>query len=80
VRWHLDEVFVKINGRLCYLWRAVDHEGEVLESVVTAKRDKAAALKFLKRIMKKYGRSQTLVTAWPSPAVETVDANSPLDC
>src|SRR5476649_1243106 len=61
-RWNLDEVFVKINGRLCYLWRAVDHEGEVLESVVTAKRDKAAALKFLKRIMKKYGRSQTLVT------------------
>jgi putative transposase len=61
-RWHLDEVFVKINGRLCYLWRAVDHEGEVLESVVTAKRDKAAALKFLKRIMKKCGRSQTVVT------------------
>jgi putative transposase len=61
-RWHLDEVFVKINGRLCYLWRAVDHEGEVLESVVTAKRDKAAALKFLKRIMKKYGRSQTVGT------------------
>jgi putative transposase len=61
-RWHLDEVFVKINGRLCYLWRAVDHEGEVLESVVTAKRDRAAALKFLKRIMKKYGRSQTVVT------------------
>jgi ATP-dependent exoDNAse (exonuclease V) alpha subunit len=42
-RWHLDEVFVKINGKFCYLWRAVDHEGEVLETVVTAKRDKAAA-------------------------------------
>ena len=55
-RWHLDEAFVKVNGELCYLWRAVDHEGEVLEAVVTAKRDKAAALKFLKRIMKKYGR------------------------
>ena len=55
-RWHLDEVFVKVNGKLCYLWRAVDHEGEVLEAVVTAKRDKAAALKFLKRIMKRYGR------------------------
>jgi putative transposase len=41
-RWHLDDVFVKINGKLCYLWRAVDHEGEVLETVVTAKRDKAA--------------------------------------
>ena len=44
-RWHLDEVFVKINGKLCYLWRAVDHEGEVLEAVATTKRDKAAALK-----------------------------------
>ena len=61
-RWHLDEVFVKINGKLCYLWRAVDHEGEVLEAVVTARRDKAAALKLLKRIMKKYGRPQSIVT------------------
>jgi putative transposase len=58
----LDEVFVKVNGKLCYLWRAVDHEGEVLEAVVTAKRDKAAALKLLKRIMKKYGRPRTIVT------------------
>ena len=61
-RWHLDEVFVKVNGKLCYLWRAVDHEGEVLEAVVTAKRDKAAAPKFLKRIMKTYGRPQRIVT------------------
>jgi putative transposase len=60
--WHLDEAFVKINGKLCYLWRAVDHEGEVLEAVVTAKRDKASALKLLKRIMKKYGLPQTIVT------------------
>src|SRR3984885_8490930 len=61
-RLHLDEAFVKINGKLCYLWRAVDHEGEVLEAVVTARRDKAAALKFLKRIMKKYGRPRKVVT------------------
>ena len=61
-RWHLDEAFVKVNGKLCYLWRAVDHEGEVLEAVVTAKRDKAAALKLLKRIMKKYGRPREIVT------------------
>jgi putative transposase len=58
----LDEVFVKINGKLCYLWRAVDHEGAVLETVVTARRDKAAALKLLKRIMKKYGRPRSIVT------------------
>jgi putative transposase len=61
-RWHLDEVFVKVNGKLRYLWRTVDHEGEVLEAVVTAKRGKAAALKLLKRIMKKYGRPQSIVT------------------
>ena len=52
---------MKINGKLCYLWRAVDREGEVLETVVTAERDKAAALKFLKRIMKKYGRPKNVV-------------------
>ena len=61
-RWHLDEVFVKVNGKLRYLWRAVDHEGEVLEAVVTARRDKAAALKLLKRIMKKYGAARSIVT------------------
>ena len=61
-RWHLDEAFVKINGKLCYLWRAVDHEDEVLESMATTKRDKAAALKLLKRIMTKYGRPRTVVT------------------
>jgi putative transposase len=60
-RCHLDEVFVKINGKLCYLWRAVDHEGG-WETVLTAKRDKAAALKFLKRIMKKYGHPRSVVT------------------
>ena len=61
-RWHLDEVFVKVNGKLRYLWRAVDHEGEVLEAVVTTKRDKLAALKLLKRIMKKYGSPCRVVT------------------
>ena len=61
-RWHLDEVFVKVNGKLCYLWRAVDHEGEVLEAVVTAKRDKAAALKLLQADLKKYGQPRSVVT------------------
>ena len=61
-RWHLDEVFVKINGKLCYLWHAVDREGDVLEAVVTAKRTKAVALKLLKRIMKKYSRPRSIVT------------------
>jgi putative transposase len=60
-RWHLDEVFVKVNGKLCYPWRAVDHEGEVLEAVATTRRDKAAAHKLLKRIMKKYGAPCSIV-------------------
>jgi len=61
-RWHHDEVFVKIHGERHYLWRAVDHEGEVLESFVTKTRDKKAALKFLKKAMKKHGRSERYVT------------------
>jgi putative transposase len=61
-RWHLDEVFVKINGKTHYLWRAVDHEGEVLEVFVTKRRDRRAALKFLKRAMKRYGRPRAIVT------------------
>ena len=61
-RWHLDEVFVKINGVTHYLWRAVDHEGEVLESVVTKTRDRKAALKLLKKSMKRHGRLENIVT------------------
>jgi len=61
-RWHLDEVFVKINGETHYLWRAVDHEGEVLESFVTKRRDRKAALRFLKKLMKQYGATKMIVT------------------
>lgn len=61
-RWHLDEVFVKINGERHYMWRAVDHEGEVLESYVTKKRDKSAALAFLKKALKRHGKAKTIVT------------------
>ncbi len=61
-QWHLDEVFVKINGETHYLWRAVDHEGEVLESFVTKRRDRKAALKFLRKTMKRYGSPHVVVT------------------
>jgi len=54
-RWHLDEVFVKINGEAHHLWRTVDHEGEVLESFETKTRDKRAALEFLKKAMRRHG-------------------------
>ncbi len=61
-RWHLDEVFVRINGKTHYLWRAVDHEGEVLEVFVTKRRNRRAAPNFLKRTMKRYGRPHSIVT------------------
>ena len=61
-RWHLDEMFVKINGERHYLWQAVDHQGEVLESYVKKVRDKKAALKFLKKAMRKYGSPEVIVT------------------
>lgn len=61
-RWHVDEVFVKINGETHYLWRAVDHEGEILESYVTKKRDKAAALRFFKKTLRRHGSPVEVVT------------------
>lgn len=61
-RWHLDEVFVKVNGETRYLWRAVDHEGEVLDAIVTRKRDRKAALSLLKRLMKRYDHPASIVT------------------
>ena len=53
--WHLDEVYLKIAGRMVYLWRAVDAEGEVLDVLVQSKRNKHAALKLMRKLLKKYG-------------------------
>lgn len=61
-KWHLDEMYVKLNGEMVYLWRAVDHEGEILESYVTKKRDKAAALTFMKKALKRHGKAEVIVT------------------
>ncbi len=61
-RWHLDEVYLKINGEMHYLWRAVDHEGEVLESFASKTRDKPAALKFMKKLKKRHGRAKVITT------------------
>lgn len=60
-RWHLEEVYVKINGEMHYLWRAVDQEGEVLESYVRT-RDKAAALRFMKKALKRHGSPEAITT------------------
>ena len=54
-RWHLDEMVVSIGGQRMYMWRAVDSEGEVLDVLVQRSRDKAAALKLLRTLLKKQG-------------------------
>jgi putative transposase len=61
-RWHLDEMYVKLNGEMVYLWRAVDHEGEILESYVTKTRDKKAALTFMKKALKRHGSPEAITT------------------
>src|ERR1700712_4711851 len=61
-RWHLDEIFVKLNGEMVYLWRAVDQEGEILESYITRTRDKGAALTFMKKALKRHGSPEAITT------------------
>ena len=53
--WHLDEVYLEIDGRMVYLWGAVDAEGEVLDVLVETRRNKRAALKLMRKLLKKYG-------------------------
>jgi putative transposase len=54
-RWHLDEMIVRIAGKRMYLWRAVDHEGEVLDMLVQSRRDSRAALRLMRKLLKKQG-------------------------
>jgi putative transposase len=61
-RWHLDEMYVKLNGEMVYLWRAVDQEGEILESYVTRTRDKEAAVSFMKKALKRHGTPEAITT------------------
>jgi len=61
-RWHLDEMYVKLNGEMVYLWRAVDQEGEILESFMTKTRDKDAALTFMKKALKRHGLPAAITT------------------
>ena len=51
-RWHMDEVFIRVNGRTHYLWRAVDQEGEVLDILVQSRRDRKAAKRFFRKLLK----------------------------
>jgi putative transposase len=54
-RWHLDEMVVRIAGKHMYLWRAVDHEGEILDMLVQRRRDKGAALRLVRKLLRKLG-------------------------
>src|SRR6202030_1396395 len=61
-RWHLDEMVVRIAGKRMYLWRAVDHEGEVLDMLVQRRRDKRAALRLMRKLVRKQGFAPKLLT------------------
>ena len=61
-KWHLDERYVRVNGEMVYLWRAVDQEGEVLESSATRARDKRAGLIFMKKALKRHGSPEAITT------------------
>ena len=61
-RWNLDEMVVRIAGKRMYLWRAVDHEGEVLEILVQRRRDRSAAVKLMRKLLRKQGFAPTRVT------------------
>jgi putative transposase len=61
-KWHLDEMYVKLNGEMVYLWRAVDHEGEILESYITKTRNKDAALRFMKKALRRHGSPEAITT------------------
>jgi transposase-like protein len=60
-RWHLDEMVVSIQGRRMYLWRAVDSEGEILDVLVQPRRDKAAALELMRKLLKKQGLAPSVL-------------------
>ena len=69
-RWHLDEVFVSIAGKQMYLWRAVDDEGEVLDILVQSRRDKDAALRLMRKLLKRQGLLPTsIVTTGIGPTM-----------
>jgi putative transposase len=85
-KWHLDEVFIKIHGKTHYLWRAVDQDGNVLDILVTSRRDAKAATRFFRKLLTDcatyrgcWSPTSWPATAWPTdgryPAWSTVDPN-----
>jgi hypothetical protein len=76
-RWHVDGVLVRINGAHHYLWRTVDHEGKVIEIFTCKRKNRKAALKFLRRAMKRYGSPNDLMTGTPPKGTDV--AHFPLN-
>ncbi len=66
--WYLDETYVKVNGRWCYLYRAIDREGNLLDSMLSARRDKHAARRFLRGLLASVGQRPLRVTTDKHPA------------
>src|SRR5881394_1380791 len=66
-RWHLDEMVVRIAGKRMYLWRAVDHEGEVLDMLVQRRRDNRAALRLMRKLLRKQGFTRPPIVAVTRP-------------
>ena len=69
-RWHLDEMVVRIAGERMYLWRAVDHEGEVLDILVQPQRDIRAALRLMRKLLRKQGFAPKLLTTVPPAGLD----------
>jgi hypothetical protein len=68
-QWHLDEMVIRIHGEQMYLWRAVDHEGEILDMLVQRRRDKRAAVKLMRKLLKGHGFAPAVIVTdmcgWP---------------
>ena len=60
-RWHLDEMVVRLAGKRMYFWRAVDHEGEVLDMLIRRRRDSRAVLRLMRKLLKKQGFAPKLL-------------------
>ncbi|MFF0291526.1 IS6 family transposase [Streptomyces sp. NPDC005262] len=78
-KWHLDEVFIKVNGERKYLWRAVDQDGNVLDTLVQNRRDKAAVRRFLRRRMKTTGTVPRVMVTDKLPSYGAAHREEPRD-
>jgi transposase-like protein len=79
-RWHLDEMVVQIAGRRMYLWRAVDHEGEILDMLVQRRRNKRAALRLMRKLLRKHGVAPKLVVTDKLPSYGAAFRDLRLTC